>query len=83
MRSFGTEKVQHPDTKAAEANSFPPELKDSEHKTEDKTTYEKAPRSDPKVVLPIVFSLCLAVFLTALVCLSYESIAISTDSSSY
>jgi hypothetical protein len=74
MRWFRAKRIQHPDTAAAEANSFPPELKDFEHKTENNTTNESVPRSDPKVVLPIVFSLCLAVFLTALVCLPYGSI---------
>ena len=65
---------QHADATVSEKSSV--ELKHEEsnlkHEPEapPETPREKVPKSDPKVVLPVVFSLCLAVFLTALVSFS-------------
>ncbi|KAK7188624.1 hypothetical protein DPSP01_005584 [Paraphaeosphaeria sporulosa] len=66
MPLFRSNQSQSPGTTASEASSFPLRLEEFELETGSKTTHEKAHKSESKVVLPVVFSLCLAVFLTAL-----------------
>ncbi|KAF9734949.1 hypothetical protein PMIN06_011010 [Paraphaeosphaeria minitans] len=66
MPLFKFNPSQRLNTAASEASSVPLRLEEFNLKTESKATPEQVPRSHPKVILPVVFSLCLAVFLTAL-----------------
>jgi hypothetical protein len=74
MRWFRTDQSHRLGDTAPEASSYGLQLEEPNHNTESKNESDDPQHSNWKIILPVVFSLCLAVFLTALVCLSYRSI---------
>jgi hypothetical protein len=76
MRWVKTNQSHRLGERAPEASSYGLQLENLDHNTECKNESDNSQHSSRKITLPVVFSLCLAVFLTALVCLSYRSIVI-------
>jgi hypothetical protein len=72
MRWFRTNQSRPLGETASEASSYALQLQKTDQNTECKNESDNPQHSSQKIILPVVFSLCLAVFLTALVCLSYR-----------
>ena len=76
MRWFRTNQSHRLGETAPEASSYGLQLEKPDHNTECKNESDNPQNSSQKIIFPVVFLLCLAIFLTALVCLSYRSIVI-------
>ena len=74
MRWFRTNQSHRLGEAAPEAGSYELQPEKPNHNTECKNESVNSQHSSRKITLPVVFSLCLAIFLTALVCLSYRGI---------